>query len=231
MTPCVDPERGRRRRSAVPQRLPVGALEVERVDVLVLLRRVLGVLDRAVGPVAEPLGVLGDPRVVGRALERDVERQLDAALAAAAASVATSSSVPSSGWTAVWPPSAPPIAHGLPTSSGAGVVGVVAALAVRRADRVDRRQVERRRSPSRRRSRGARSRRASVPWPAGRRRVERGKSSYQAEKRARGRGRRRAASSRSYVVAPASVGVAAHELPRAGGRARRRSRARCVRAA
>ena len=67
----------------LPQTRPVLALEVERVDVLVLLRWVLGVLDRAVGPVSEPLGMLGDPRVVGRALEGDVERQLHVALAAA----------------------------------------------------------------------------------------------------------------------------------------------------
>ena len=42
----------------VPERRPVVRLEVERVDVLVLLRRVLGVLDRAVGAVAEPRRVL-----------------------------------------------------------------------------------------------------------------------------------------------------------------------------
>ena len=65
----------------VPQRgasVGIGALEVDRVDVLVLLRRVLGVLDRAVGRVAEPLGVLAHVRVVGRGLERDVHRQLHA---------------------------------------------------------------------------------------------------------------------------------------------------------
>ena len=55
--------------------------EVDRVDVLVLLRRVLGVRDRAVGPVVEPLGVLADPGVIGRALERVVERDLHAEVA------------------------------------------------------------------------------------------------------------------------------------------------------
>src|SRR5439155_11788135 len=56
-----------------PELRPVGRLEVERVDVLVLLRRVLGVLDRAVRALAEPGRVLADEGVIGRGLERDVE--------------------------------------------------------------------------------------------------------------------------------------------------------------
>ena len=56
-------------------------VEVERVDVLVLLRRVLGVGDRAVGAGGEPLRVRGHPRVVGRALQGEVERDLEAELA------------------------------------------------------------------------------------------------------------------------------------------------------
>ena len=61
----------------VPQGGPLLALELERVDVLVALGRVLGVLDRAVGAVPEPLGVLLHPGVVGRALEGEVEGDLD----------------------------------------------------------------------------------------------------------------------------------------------------------
>ena len=80
----VDPEH-RHARVAPPQdgvadRLPepllVDRLPVEVVDVLVALRRVLGVLERPVGSVLEPLRVLAQPRVVGRALERKVEREL-----------------------------------------------------------------------------------------------------------------------------------------------------------
>src|SRR3989475_211069 len=41
------------------------------------------VLDRAVGTVEEPLRVLGDPRVVGRALDCEVERHLEAEAARA----------------------------------------------------------------------------------------------------------------------------------------------------
>src|SRR5207237_275508 len=36
------------------------------------------VLDRAVGPFAEPLRVLANVRVIGRALERDIHRDLEA---------------------------------------------------------------------------------------------------------------------------------------------------------
>jgi hypothetical protein len=64
--------------AGVPQPLAVVAPEVERVDVLVLLRRVLGVGDGAVGALPEPVGVLLHPRVVGRALEGEVERHLEA---------------------------------------------------------------------------------------------------------------------------------------------------------
>src|SRR5512143_301940 len=39
----------------VPEGAPIVGLEVDRVDVLVLLRRVLGEADRAVGAVLEPL--------------------------------------------------------------------------------------------------------------------------------------------------------------------------------
>ncbi len=49
-----------------------------RVDVLVLLGRVFGVLDGAVRPDLEPVRVLTDPGVVGRALEGDVEGDVDA---------------------------------------------------------------------------------------------------------------------------------------------------------
>ena len=76
-----DPELERRRAAPPTARATPSALEVERVDVLVFLGRVLGVLHRAVGPRAEPLGMLAHVRMVGRALEGDVERDLDAVLA------------------------------------------------------------------------------------------------------------------------------------------------------
>ena len=64
-----------------PPHLGVGAdrvvVEVQRVDVLVLLGRVLGVGDGAVGAGGEPLGVGLDVGVVGGALQRDVHRHLE----------------------------------------------------------------------------------------------------------------------------------------------------------
>ena len=61
----------------------VGAVEVEVDDVLVALGRVLGVLDRTVGPPGEPLRVLLQPGVVGRGLDREVEGDLEPELAGA----------------------------------------------------------------------------------------------------------------------------------------------------
>src|SRR3972149_8932069 len=61
-----------------PQRGPVLGFEVEGVDVLVLLRRVLRVLESTVGALPEPRRVVLDPRMIGRSLERDVEGDRDA---------------------------------------------------------------------------------------------------------------------------------------------------------
>ncbi len=129
----------------LPQRGAVGVAlgpEVDRVDVLVLLRRVLGVADRAVGPVVEPLGVLAHPRVVGRAVQRVVERHLEADVAGLAhepaevverAQLRGDGRVPTLGG-----PDGPRAARVV----GAGVERVVRALAVGDADGVDGRQVD-----------------------------------------------------------------------------------------
>ena len=53
-------------------------IEVDRVDVLVLLRRILRVGDRSIRKGGEPLGVLDYPGVVGRTLQREVESDLEA---------------------------------------------------------------------------------------------------------------------------------------------------------
>ena len=68
-----------------PQHLVVEAgrvvVEVDRVDVLVLLRRVLRIGDGAVGQHGEPFRMLLGPRVVRRALQRQVQRHLQALVA------------------------------------------------------------------------------------------------------------------------------------------------------
>src|SRR6185295_8698170 len=61
----------------LPERSPVLALEIERDDVLILLRRILRVFDRAVRPVTEPFGVLAHPWMVRRRLPREIERDLE----------------------------------------------------------------------------------------------------------------------------------------------------------
>ena len=73
----LDPEH-RHVEQRLPELAPVFGLEIERVDVLILLRRVLRVFDRAVRPVPEPLGVLPHPRMIGRALPRQIERDFEA---------------------------------------------------------------------------------------------------------------------------------------------------------
>ena len=65
----------------VPQRREGVAVEMDVDDVLVLLRRVLGVLDRAVRPPVEPLRMLLDPRMVGGALDGEVDGDLQAVVA------------------------------------------------------------------------------------------------------------------------------------------------------
>ena len=111
------------------QHLGVDALgvviEVDRVDVLVLLRRVLGVADGAVGQLREPVGVLGDPRVVGGGLQREVEGDLDAERVGAThegAEVGERAEVGVHGVVAACTAVAhgPPIAHGEPGSFGPG---------------------------------------------------------------------------------------------------------------
>src|SRR6476620_5817067 len=63
-----------------PHRLPIFAFEIERVDVLVFLWRILGILNCAVGPAAKPLPVIVYVRMVRRDLKRDIECNLDLVL-------------------------------------------------------------------------------------------------------------------------------------------------------
>ena len=41
----------------VPEFAPVRIVEIQRIDILVFLGRVFGILDRAIGPLEKPLGV------------------------------------------------------------------------------------------------------------------------------------------------------------------------------
>ncbi len=125
-----------------PERAPFGALEVERVDVLVLLGRVLRAADRAVRVLREPFRVRVDIGVARRALEGDVERDLHAPFVGGAeqrkkvfgsAEVRMEGLVP-----ALLGADRPRAAH----VAGHRLGRVVPAFAQGAADRVDRRQVE-----------------------------------------------------------------------------------------
>ena len=116
-------------------------VEVQGVDVLVLLRRVLRVGDRPVGPGGEPLRVLGHPRVVGRALERQVEGDLHPQGPRARHEGVEGLEAPQvrvDGVVAALGRSDPVGGARIP---GPRFEGVVLALPVGRADRMDRREV------------------------------------------------------------------------------------------
>ncbi len=117
-------------------------VEVDRVDVLVLLRRVLGVGDRPVGAGGEPLRVAGHPGMVRRRLQRQVEGDLEPELGRPGHEAVEVLEGAEVGVDRVVPAVA-----GADRPGRAGVVGpggerVVRPLAVDLADRVDRRQVD-----------------------------------------------------------------------------------------
>ncbi len=126
----------------LPHRLPGRRVPVEVVDVLVALGRVLGVLQRAVGALQEPLRVLGQPRVVGRRVERQVDRHVHVVIGrrlAQAADVLERAELRVDGVVAALG-AADRVRRARVLR--AGDERVVAALAVLDADRVDRRDVE-----------------------------------------------------------------------------------------
>src|ERR1035441_8031340 len=57
-----------------PHPRPVFALKIKRVNVLILFRRILSILNRAIGPLLEPVLMLLHIWVVRRRLKRNVER-------------------------------------------------------------------------------------------------------------------------------------------------------------
>ena len=162
----------------VPQAAPVLGAEVDVVDVLVLLGRVLGVLERAVGAAEEPLRVLLEPRVVGRAVDREVQaRRRCRARARSRRARGSPRRCRARGGSRRGRRSRRRSRTGCRGRPGSAVERVVAALAVGVADRVDRRHVE---------DVEAELGDARAPAPATPLKPphERGKSSYQEPKRA-----------------------------------------------
>ena len=168
----------------VPERRPGRAFEIEWIDVLVLLRRVLRVLDRAVGAMAEPLRVGLHVRVIGRALvgeiERDVQPELPCRGDEPVEVVERSERRVNAHVAAVFRTDGPRAAGIV----RAGREGVVRALAVGEADRMNRWQIDDVEPHLRNRGepqRGLRERRAATGLGLD----ERGNISYHAPKRAR----------------------------------------------
>ena len=117
-------------------------VEVDRVDVLVLLRRILGVRDGAVDAGGEPLGMLGDPGVVRGRLQREVQRDLEAQVLGLGDEAVEGVPVAEVGVQGVVSAGGVADGPGRARVLGGGVQGVVLALLERVADRVDRREVD-----------------------------------------------------------------------------------------
>ena len=122
----------RTRPSALPTtRASPVALEVEGINVLVLLRRIFGILHAAVGPMAKPLRMLsrrrGDRASIGRPCPSPSPCRARPAFASRRSK---SSSVPSSGCTALCPPLGRADRPGTARIAGAAVGRAVLALAV-----------------------------------------------------------------------------------------------------
>src|SRR3546814_36833 len=109
---------------------------------LVLLRRILGELDGAVGAPVEPLRVLLDPGMVGRALDREVEGDLQPVLGGRVDQPGEIVEVAELRMDGVVTTLLRADGVGAARVALRGFQGIVAALAVDPADRVDRRQVE-----------------------------------------------------------------------------------------
>ena len=126
----------------LPEAPPVGAVEVDVVDVLVALGRVLGVLQGAVRAAVEPLRVLGQPGVVRRALDREVQGDLHVVPARRLDQALEVRQRPQLRVDRLVPALAAADGPGAAGLAAAGGGRVVATLAVGAADRVDRRQVD-----------------------------------------------------------------------------------------
>ena len=117
-------------------------VEVDIDDVFVLLGRILGVADRAVGATAKPFGMLAEPGMVGRALDGEIERDLEAMLAGSRHQPAEVLRRAQRGMDRIVAAVAGADGVGAAGIVGRGLQGIVAALAIGRADRMDGREVK-----------------------------------------------------------------------------------------
>jgi hypothetical protein len=64
----------------LPQGLPVRIVKIQRINILVFLWRILGVFDRSIRALKEPLGMIANVRMIGRAIDGEVQRDLHSPL-------------------------------------------------------------------------------------------------------------------------------------------------------
>ena len=136
----IDPEQ-RHVAQRIPQRAGIFRGEVGVDDILVFFRRVFGIAHRAVGPALEPLRVLLQPRMIGRALHGEVECDLHVVLLARrhqGAEILQRAELRVHGVMAAFGGSDRIGTAGI---AFLGLHRIVAALAVGLSDRVDRREI------------------------------------------------------------------------------------------
>ena len=126
----------------VPDRRQRAAVEMDVDDVLVFLRRVLGVFDGSVRPPVEPFRMLPDPRMVGRALDGEVDGDLQPVVARSRDQPGEILEIAELRMDGVVAALGRTDGIGAAGIGGAGRQGVVATLAVGGADGVDRREIE-----------------------------------------------------------------------------------------
>src|SRR5262249_2182840 len=67
-----------------PKRRPFFRFKIERENVVVFLGRILGKLNRAIGALSKPFGVIADIGMIRRTLKRDIQGDLNFVLTGAA---------------------------------------------------------------------------------------------------------------------------------------------------
>src|SRR5688572_6493680 len=124
-----------------PELAPLRGAEIDRKDILVLLRRILRELHAAIGAAREPQRMLAHVWVIRRALVRDVERDLEAKplrLALKAREVFERAEILVN---ALVPAAGAADRPGRPRIGAPRLESVIAPFAVIDSDRMDRRQI------------------------------------------------------------------------------------------
>src|SRR5215467_14464749 len=126
----------------LPQGLPVCCVEVKRINILIFLGRIFGVLHGAIRPPLEPLRVLLHIRMIGGTLEGNVESYLYAILLGCGAQALEIVQGPELWMDGRMPAGGRPDSPGTAWIIGSGDGSIVLALAVDLANRMNGRKIE-----------------------------------------------------------------------------------------